>query len=79
MDIVIISEFCEDFSLTDNDRFFYLAKKLADNHDVEIVTSSFRHTTKSQREKPAKEWPIRITFIKEPGYPKNVCLKRFWM
>ena len=29
MDIVIISEFCEDFSQTDNDRFFYLAKMLA--------------------------------------------------
>lgn len=50
MDIVIISEFCEDFSITDNDRFLYLAKMLVRNSDdnkVEIVTSSFRHTTKN--------------------------------
>ena len=78
MDIVIITEFCEDFSKTDNDRFFYLAKMLAEENDVEIITSSFRHTTKSQRYRPAEEWPFAITFIDEPGYPKNVCLKRFY-
>ncbi len=77
MDIVIISEFCEDFSLTDNDRFLYLARMLAENHTVELITSSFRHTTKSHRRSPAAEWPFRITFLEEPGYPKNVCLQRF--
>lgn len=77
MDIVIISEFCDDFSKFDNDRFFYLAKMLMDDNDVEIVTSSFRHTTKSQRNKPAEEWPFKITFIQEPGYSKNICLERF--
>ena len=84
MDIVIISEFCEDFSKSDNDRFFYLAKMLTGtvgdrvcNDTVEIITSSFRHTTKSQRREPASEWPFKITFIEEPGYPKNVCIKRF--
>lgn len=80
MDIVIISEFCEDFSRSDNDRFLYIAKMLANDSDdnkVEIITSSFRHTTKSHRREPAAEWPFRITFIEEPGYPQNVCLKRF--
>ena len=77
MDIVIISEFCEDFSLTDNDRFLYLARMLAEDHTVELITSSFRHTTKSHRRSPAAEWPFRITFLEEPGYPKNVCLQRF--
>ncbi len=78
MDIIIISEFCEDFSKADNDRFFYLAKMLADNNDVEIITSNFRHTTKCQRNKPATTWSFKITFIEEPGYQKNVCLKRFY-
>ncbi len=85
MDIVIISEFCEDFSKADNDRFFYLAKMLTgvvgdkDNNDnVEIITSSFRHTTKSKRWEPVDQWPFKITFIDEPGYPKNVCLQRFY-
>lgn len=78
MDVLIISEFCEDFSNTDNDRFFYIAKMLAHSCDVEIVTSSFRHTTKCRRDKAAEEWPFKITFIEEPGYPKNVCLQRFY-
>lgn len=77
MDIVIISEFCDNFSLTDNDRFLYLAKMLANDNDVEIITSTFCHTTKSSRNKPIAKWPFKISFIKEPGYSKNVCLKRF--
>ena len=85
MDIVIISEFCEDFSKSDNDRFFYLAKMLTgvvgdrkSNDKVEIITSSFRHTTKKHRRKPVEEWPFKVTFVEEPGYPKNVCLRRFF-
>lgn len=77
MDIVIISEFCEDFSQSDNDRFFYLAKMLAEDNNVEIITSSFRHTTKKHRRVPAVKWPFKITFIEEPGYSKNICFKRF--
>lgn len=78
MNIIIISEFCEDFSKSDNDRFFYLAKMLSDDNEVEIITSSFRHTTKSQRIKPATIWSFKITFIDEPGCQKNVCFKRFY-
>lgn len=77
MDIIIISEFDGDFSESDNDRFFYLAKMLMEEHDVELITSNFWHTTKSHRDKPVIDWPFKITFIDEPGYPKNVCLKRF--
>lgn len=79
MDIVIISEFCESFSKSDNDRFLYIAKVLMNNpcNTVEIITSSFRHTTKEKRIKSAEQWPFTITYIEEPGYPKNVCLKRF--
>lgn len=78
MDIVIISQFCEDFSKTDNDRFFYLSRMLSKDHDVELIVSSFRHTTKRHRYAPVEEWPFQITFIEEPGYPRNVCLKRFY-
>ena len=63
MDIIIISEFCGDFSNTDNDRFMYLAKMAADNNNVEIITSSFQHTTKAQRTEAVSEWPFKITFI----------------
>ena len=61
----------------DNGRFFYLAKMLSENNDVEIITSSFRHTTKMHRRKTPDDCFIKVTFIEEPGYPKNVCLKRF--
>lgn len=80
MDIVIISEFCEDFSETDNDRFLYLAEKLSNGSidaDVELITSSFRHTTKKHRKNPIKQRAFKITFIEEPGYPQNVCVQRF--
>ena len=78
MDVVIISEFCDSFSITDNDRFLYLANMMSDDNQIEIITSSFRHTTKNHRHEPEAEWPFKITFIEEPGYPRNICLKRFW-
>lgn len=81
MDIVIISEFCGDFSITDNGRFFYLAKMLASEsygNKVELVTSSFMHSLKMQRKRVVQELPFKIAFVKEPGYSKNVCLKRFY-
>lgn len=78
MDVLIIAEFCGDFSKTDNGRFLYLAKMLSYKHNVEIITSSFYHAIKSQRIILQEERPFKITFIKEPGYPKNICLKRFY-
>ena len=63
MDIVIISEFSESFSKTDNDRFLYLARMLSEEHEVEIVTSAFRHSSKSRRTEPEDAWPFAITFL----------------
>lgn len=78
MDIVIVASFCDDFSLKDNGRFLYLANMMSDDHEVEIITSSFRHETKSHRRETVNQWSFKITFIEEPGYPKNVCLRRFY-
>ena len=77
MDIVIISEFSESFSKTDNDRFLYLARMLSENHQTEFITSSFRHSTKKKRTEPEDRQPFKITFLEEPGYPRNICLQRF--
>ena len=77
-DIVILANFCYDFSAADNGRFLYLAKMLAEKHDVEIITSDFYHIDKCFRNKAADKWPFRITFLHECGYPRNVCLKRFY-
>ena len=77
MDIVIISEFGESFARDDNDRFLYLAGILAEEHEVELVTSSFRHSVKTQRTEAWDGWPFTVTFLQEPGYPRNICLQRF--
>ena len=77
-DILIISNFCMDFSKTDNDRFLYIAKKLQERHNIEIVTSDFYHTNKKKRKVTLDKWPFKVTFLNEPGYKKNVCFKRFY-
>jgi len=77
MDIIILANFCMDFSESDNGRFSYLADMLSKEHDVEIVTSDFLHTTKQHRGKISPH-SYRITLIHEPGYKKNVSLSRFF-
>ena len=77
-DIVIIANFCRDFSETDNGRFMYLCKELSKDNNVEIITSDFSHGKKAPKEPLAHNWPFTITFLHEPGYPTNVCLKRFY-
>jgi glycosyltransferase involved in cell wall biosynthesis len=77
-DIIILANFCFDFSENDNGRFLYLANMLAKKHNVEIITSDFYHTEKRMRKKAAAKWPFKITFLHELGYSRNVCLKRFY-
>lgn len=78
MDILILAQYCGSFSPADNDRFFDLARLLAKEHEVEIVTSSFRHEVKRQRNREeTPEDEVKITAPFEPGYPRNVCLGRF--
>lgn len=76
MDLVIIANFCGDLtSGQGNNRFLYLAALLAAEHDVELVTSDFDHSAKTHRAATA-EFPFRLTQLHEPGYPKNICLRR---
>lgn len=77
-DIVIIANFCRDFSKTDNGRFMYLCKKLSVDNNVEIITSDFRHSAKKRKRPLKHSWPFKITFLHEPGYDKNVSVKRFY-
>lgn len=79
MNILIIANFTGDFSALDNVRFRYLAEMLADKgHAVEILSSSFDHETKKQRQLENYNETYKVFWIVEPGYPKNVCLKRFF-
>ncbi len=76
MDILITANYCRDFLQSDNNRFVYLSCMLAKEHDVEIVTSDFHHSLKKHRDWETAKWPFKITLLHEPGYKKNVSLKR---
>lgn len=76
MDIVVVSNFSGDFSGNYNGRFTYLTKMLLENNDVEIITSSFNHGTKKQKDSTSTCGPCKITLIHEPGYKKNVDIQR---
>ena len=78
MDILILANFCMDFSPSDNGRFKYLAEMLSNENEVEIVTSSFYHITKKQRDRIIPKLNFKLTLIDEPGYPKNICIQRFF-
>lgn len=78
-DILIIAHFCSDFDGKGNNRFNYIANLLANEHfDVELVTSDFSHNKKNKRGKVQAKHNYKITLISEPGYLKNVSLKRFY-
>ena len=80
MDIVIISQYLrniENFE-DNNSRFVYLAKMLAENNNVEIITSDFNHSAKKHFGNAGELQGVKITALHEPGYPKNICLKRFY-
>ncbi len=80
-DIVIVSNFalldCED----GNCRFHDIARRLGERANVDLVMSSFYHAGKCQRDGydgGQHEDGYNETLIYEPGYPKNVCLRRFY-
>ncbi len=77
MDIIIIANFCGDFQRSDNNRFQYLASFLGKDHEVELLTSDFLHSTKKHRA-PHSAPQFRVTMVHEPGYPRNICLRRFY-
>lgn len=78
MDILILADFSGSFDGKTNNRFAYLADMLADEHDVEIVTSDFYHGTKSHFENKPEGFKYKVTMLHEEKYTKNVSLKRFY-
>jgi len=78
--IMLIAHFCDYGTERSNNRFNYLANLLAqEGNKVELVTSSFSHRDKKQREMCKQEkTPYATTLIHEPSYSKNVSLKRLF-
>jgi glycosyltransferase involved in cell wall biosynthesis len=80
--IVIIAPFCLMVGEASFNRFLFLAKMLAEQHfDVTLVTSKFRHFDKQFRselcaEITAAAYGIKVVYINEVGYTKNIGIKR---
>lgn len=76
--VMIIAHFCAYGNEKSNNRFNYLAERMAEaGMDVEIVTSSFYHKDKAQRKVIEDlQSPYSTTLIYEPSYKRNVSLKR---
>lgn len=79
MDIVLVADFCGDFSGVDNGRFRYLAEILSQNHDVELITSDFFHDRKEYLNLiNVNKFPFKITALHEKKYTKNICINRLY-
>ena len=80
--IAIIANFITLPYENENSRFIYLANLVdKEKFDVEIITSDFFHSDKAKRNKEDKrleKFDYKITLIGEPGYKKNISLKRFY-
>ena len=82
-DILIIAHFIMTASEKGNGRFTELADiicKKNKNCNVELLTTSFSHGTKEQRNialDAKTNSGYKITMINEPGYKKNISLTRF--
>ena len=80
--VVIIDHFCKTPDETGNNRFIYIAELMCLNGiNVEIITTNFAHLKKQHRvnkESLLEKLPYKFTMLPEPGYKKNVCLRRFF-
>lgn len=79
-DILMITHFNSFFNETGNSRFLYLVDLMKDKEfNIEVISSSFSHIQKKQRNfENLERLEYKLTLIKEPGYKKNVSLKRIF-
>ena len=80
MNITIVAPYC---SLPDEphfNRFWYLAELLAEQHNILLITSNFKHYDKSFRRpesaQNASKGRLKVMLLNESGYNKNVSLDR---
>ena len=81
MNIVIAAQFLGDIKNpeTYNSRFLTIADMLVEKgHNVTIATTNFIHNKKCHIDGVTSYKKIKVEALNEPGYKKNVCLKRFW-
>lgn len=77
--IIIIANFPGSLNGKANGRFTYLAEMLAERGcEVEVITSTFNHGHKKHDNKVTGNYKSKITLLPEPGYKKNISLKRLY-
>lgn len=72
--VLLIANFM-DVNENTNNRFNYLAELLQNKCDLKIITSTFCHRDKKQREYKSNK---NIYMLYEPGYRKNISLQRIY-
>lgn len=82
MDILLICNYWHFEFEKASSRYRTLAEMISESGmDLEVLTSSFRHQTKKQRDINRIEKikaPYKVKLIYEPGYTKNISLKRLY-
>ncbi|MGB4590050.1 MAG: glycosyltransferase family 4 protein [Clostridiaceae bacterium] len=78
-DILIIAHYTDYFDNKGNCRFKYIIDLLNQRDvEVEFITSDFSHIKKVKRDITITNPSCKTTFIPEPTYNKNVCIRRFY-
>lgn len=72
--VLLLANFM-DIDENTNNRFNYLAELLKNKCDLKIITSTFSHRDKKQREYKCYK---NIHMLYEPGYKKNISIKRIY-
>ena len=80
MNIVIIANFTRRLDGEREGRFSYLADAFAQRgHGVDLIITDFSHSVKAKRPEPRRDlYDFKITECHEPGYKKNVSIKRLY-
>ena len=63
-------------------RFRFLSEFLVGKgYKVDLITTSFQHWDKAQRDVDSPQYknlPYRVVFLREPGYKRNLDIRRIW-
>ena len=63
LDILIIANFITEFKSDGTSRFIYIAEKLSQEHNVELITSNFDHRNKQKRKEIVYDLPFEVTML----------------
>ncbi len=78
-DVLLIANYWHFEEEKASSRYRSFADILCKEYNLEVITSTFCHLKKTQRDEQAlglDKLEYKMTLQYEPGYPKNICLRR---